>query len=907
MQIILILWYPRFCSGGIPDPPYTLHYAQATGFIVMKNKNIGKTRASESSLIDIVSRLSDGIIQTDGDGRIIEWSRDSELVTGIPASEAVGEFLWEIQYSLIPEQDKTSETLEKLKHGFLNILNSKKGSIQEAGWEAKIQHRNGNLRSLHMLFFPVKKEMEKSLVGILLDVTENKNADQQVSVKDTALESAANGIAITNNKGEILWVNPAFKKLTGYEIEEVRGKTFRILKSGKQNETDYHDLWNTILKGQVWRGELVNRKKDGTLFTEEQTITPVKDENGDITHFIAIMEDITETKKLQGTEARFSEVLENIKLAAVMLESEGNILYCNKFFLDLTGWTRNEILDKNWFEHVLPEEGREREIRIFQEGVTSHHENEILTVEGEKRTIAWNITFTRDQEGSIEGITSIGEDITQKKQAEKEIARLAAVVEQVAEGVMITDKEKEIIYVNPYFQTLTGYSREDLIGQDFRKLQMDEDYANIYNAVWDNVSKGKNWHGNLVHFRKDGSLYHEETNIFPIRNHSGEVINFAAISRDVTDRVEAEEQIQLQLRRLAALRTIDLAITSSLDIRVVINVLLDQVVTQLEVDAAAFLLLNPHTQILEYAGGRGFRKSSIDQSHLQLGQGLAGQVAFERQPVSIPNLSQVQDQYTRGTLIAGEDFVAYHAVPLVAKGQVKGVLEIYNRQFIPPNPEWERFLETLAGQAAIAIDNAAMLADLQRSNEELTQAYVTTLDGWVRTLGLRDFETEDHTHRVTNMTLRLAEAVGISDSDMVHIRRGALLHDIGKMAVPDHILLKTGPLDDQEWSIMRRHPQDAYQLLFPIAYLRPALEIPYCHHEKWNGRGYPRGLRADEIPISARLFAIADVWDALLSDRPYRRAWPEEKAIEYLRDQSGRHFDPHVLEVFLDTCLNNGH
>jgi putative nucleotidyltransferase with HDIG domain len=240
---------------------------------------------------------------------------------------------------------------------------------------------------------------------------------------------------------------------------------------------------------------------------------------------------------------------------------------------------------------------------------------------------------------------------------------------------------------------------------------------------------------------------------------------------------------------------------------------------------------------------------------------------------------------------------------LIAKGHIKGVLEIYSRHFLSTNAEWQNFLETLAGQAAIAIDNATLLADLQRSNEELTQAYVTTLDGWVRTLGLRDFETEDHTHRVTDMTIRVAEAVGIAESELIHIRRGALLHDIGKMAVPDHILLKSGPLDDQEWSIMQRHPIDAYQLLYPIAYLRPALEIPYCHHEKWDGSGYPRGLHADEIPISARLFAIADVWDALRSDRPYRRAWSEDKAIEYLKDQSGLHFDPYVLEAFFSVCL----
>jgi PAS domain S-box-containing protein/putative nucleotidyltransferase with HDIG domain len=727
------------------------------------------------------------------------------------------------------------------------------------------------------------------------------------SLEEIALESAANGIAITNSSGEILWVNPAFSELTGYQMEEVRGKTFRILNSGKNKNQQYKNLWKTVLNGNVWRGELVNRKKDGELYTEEQTITPVKNENGEITHFIAIMQDISETKKveeaLEAAETRFSEVLENIRLAAVMLEADGKIVYCNNFFQEITGWNRDEIIQKNWFSIFIPEEVREEEFRFLLLTHDPHYENEIMTRDGEKRTLAWTRTFTRNKQREIEVITLIGDDITQKKQAEKELARLAAVVEQVNEGVIITDPDNEILYVNPYFQTLTGYSQEDLIGQDVRKFQEEDDLADVYSQIWKNVSEGKSWHGSLVHLRKDGSPYHEETTIFPVRNESGDIINFAALSHDITQRVEAEEKIQQQLRRLDALRSIDMAISSSLDLRVVINVLLDQVVTQLDVDAAAILLLDPHTQMLEYAGGRGFRKAAIDQSYLRLGQGLAGQVAFERRAVSVPDLSSAKDRFTRSALIAGEDFVAYQAIPLIAKGNIKGVLEVYNRQFFSPDAEWQSFLETLAGQAAIAIDNAALLADLQRSNEELTQAYVTTLDGWVRTLGMRDFETEDHTHRVTNITLKVAEAVGIGESDLIHIRRGALLHDIGKMAVPDHILLKNGPLDAMEWTIMRRHPIDAYQLLYPIAYLRPALEIPYCHHEKYDGSGYPRGLYANEIPISARVFAVADVWDALRSDRPYRRAWEEDKVKEYLQDQSGKHFDPRVVEAFFNVCV----
>lgn len=174
-----------------------------------------------------------------------------------------------------------------------------------------------------------------------------------------------------------------------------------------------------------------------------------------------------------------------------------------------------------------------------------------------------------------------------------------------------------------------------------------------------------------------------------------------------------------------------------------------------------------------------------------------------------------------------------------------------------------------------------------------------TIEGWSRALDLRDKETEGHSQRVTELTLRLARSMGISEAELVHVRRGALLHDIGKMGIPDNILLKPDPLTEEEWEIMRLHPVLAYDMLSPIDYLRPALDIPYCHHEKWDGTGYPNGLKGEQILLAARIFAVVDVWDALRSERPYRPGWPENKVIEYIREQAGKHFDPTVVEVFL--------
>lgn len=192
-------------------------------------------------------------------------------------------------------------------------------------------------------------------------------------------------------------------------------------------------------------------------------------------------------------------------------------------------------------------------------------------------------------------------------------------------------------------------------------------------------------------------------------------------------------------------------------------------------------------------------------------------------------------------------------------------------------------------------------SNLERAHTELMTAYDATIAGWSHALDLRDKETEGHSQRVTQLTLKLSEAFGMTPEELIHIRRGALLHDIGKLGVPDSILHKPGKLDEAEWEIMRKHPRHAYDMLFPIDYLHPALDIPYCHHEKWDGTGYPRGLKGEEIPMSARIFAIADVWDALTTDRPYRPALSEEYATNYVQEQSGRHFDPQVVELFLRT------
>lgn len=478
------------------------------------------------------------------------------------------------------------------------------------------------------------------------------------------------------------------------------------------------------------------------------------------------------------------------------------------------------------------------------------------------------------------------------------VQRLRLHVDQTPLGVIEWDTEFHIVAWNPAAERIFGYTAEEAIGRNVCFIVPEAYRRQMDVMLRQLLAKQGGERITNQNVTKDGRTIYGEWYNTALVDADGKVIGAASLVEDITERKEVEAQAGRQYEQLNALRTVDLAITASLDLRVTLTVLLDQVVTQLTVDAAAILLLNPFTNRLEYADGRGFRTTAMQKTELLLGECSAGRAALDRRTVAVPNL-RASTQFTRAGLLQGEEFVTHYSTPLIAKGKVVGVLEVFNRAPMHPESDWLGFLGALAGQAAIAVESAKLLEDLQKSNLELVLAYDTTLEGWAHVLDLRDSVTEGHTRRVTEMTVRLARALGIEDTALLNLRRGALLHDIGKMGIPDHILQKPGPLTDEEWEIMRKHPVHAFEMLGSIDFLRPALDIPYAHHEHWDGSGYPRGLKAEQIPFPARIFAVVDVWDALRSDRPYHESWPAEKVRQHIRDLAGTQLDPEVVDVFL--------
>jgi HD-GYP domain-containing protein (c-di-GMP phosphodiesterase class II) len=373
---------------------------------------------------------------------------------------------------------------------------------------------------------------------------------------------------------------------------------------------------------------------------------------------------------------------------------------------------------------------------------------------------------------------------------------------------------------------------------------------------------------------------------------------YSSAQQELKQRRETEKRLQLQLKRLSALQNINIAITTNIDLQIPLYLLLEQVTEELGMDAADVLLFDEENQQLSFVAGRGFQTDALRFTKLELGQGLAGKAAETLKVIHVKDLRLEKTSLINAPLLPDEDFITYFGVPLISKGKVQGVLELFHRTVMEPDDDWMNFLNTLTSETAVAVDNAHLFRDLEKSNLDLVAAYETTLEGWAKTLELRDRETEGHSQRVMDLATRLSRKLGVEEDELVHIQRGAVLHDIGKMGIPDNILLKEGTLTEKEWEVMRKHPEFAFNMLSTIPFLKKASDIPYCHHEKWDGTGYPRGLKGEEIPLGARIFALVDVWDALRSDRPYRKAWTDSDARDYITKQSGMHFDPIVVKAF---------
>jgi len=832
----------------------------------------------------------------------------------------------------------TSIVAPEYRHAFAalhkRVMDGETGTL-----EFEIIGLKGTRRWLETRAVPLRTTSEKieALLGVTRDITEHKRAEAALRESNERFrelwENTVEGIAIHYN-GVFLEVNPAICRMFGYTPEQVIGRSIFDFISPEVARV----VREKMLEGSDEPYEVPAQRADGTSLMVEligKSITY----RGRPVRMVAVR-DITARKQaeeaLRRSEERYRVLTEASHDMITLLNRELKVEYTNTFAARQIGAAPREMIGKPISDFFPPEISRRQEAnlrRVIESGESAYIEAPVLFGDRTAWLGSWLVPIT-EGDREVTSVLIVSRDITTRRRAEEALRlneeRYRALFEETPISIWEEDFSRVKQYIDDlkaggvtdfrsYFtahhaaimecvglvgivdinkaalQMYQAESREELI-RNFTKV-IDAGPAASFLEELICIAEGRttySWEGPdrtltgqpiEVSLRWAVAPGHEE-------DYSKVIVSII----DITERKRADEKIQRQVRHLSALHEIDQAIGASVDLRITLDVFLRHTVSQLKVDAAAILLFNPGMLTLEYAAWHGF--AATRQTQLRLDESHAGRAVLERNTVHIPNFSQAIP-LTQSRLLSEEGFDDYYAVPLMAKGQVKGVLEIFHRSSIGLELDWLDFLETLSGQAAIAIDNAQLFEDLQRSNTSLTLAYDATIEGWSRAMDLRDKETEGHTLRVTSLTLDLARAMRVNDAEMIHIRRGALLHDIGKLGIPDHILLKADELTDEEWAIMRKHPTYAYDMLSSIAYLVPALDIPYAHHEKWDGTGYPRGLKGQQIPLAARIFAVVDVWDAITSDRPYRPAWEKGRALEFIRSESGKHFDPQVVDAFL--------
>lgn len=459
---------------------------------------------------------------------------------------------------------------------------------------------------------------------------------------------------------------------------------------------------------------------------------------------------------------------------------------------------------------------------------------------------------------------------------------------------LVVDGKLEI--ANRSFCELFGVDEQQIISKNFHFVDIVSPSDREYVQKQINVLLNGESHNSRYEFtalNKYGEEIEVDVSSSTI-NYQGKIA-LQAILRDITER-KRSQQIEHTQRVLAeALSETASLLNSTLEFDVVLKQILDHVGKVVPHDASHVMLIDEDKETVRILAARGYQGRNVREWFEHISLSIRNTPTLRKmydsaEPIAIPITSEDPDWVV---LPETAWIKSYAAAPIRVKGEVIGFLNLNSPTPGFFNQEMAYRLQAFADQAGIALNNARLLQDLKT-------AYELTLQGWSKALELRDYETEGHALRVVETTIHLARSMGFAEPELTYMRYGALLHDIGKIGIPDAILLKNGPLTDEEWNIMRKHPEYAYEVLSPIPYLRPAIDIPYCHHEKWDGSGYPRGLRGEEIPIAARIFAVMDVWDGLISNRPYRDAWPRKKAAEYIASQSAKHFDPDVVKAFLE-------
>jgi PAS domain S-box-containing protein/putative nucleotidyltransferase with HDIG domain len=689
-----------------------------------------------------------------------------------------------------------------------------------------------------------------------------------------------------------------------------KGLTEYVLRYGRPVTINPEKFRELVARNEVesigapsldWIGVPLKVEKDIIGVMGAQTYSPgIRYSNKDeqiltfVSSQIAMVIDRKRHEQALLTSQKRNELLIEASTDAIFMESmDGAILDCNDIALQLYGYTHDEIMKLNIRDLMSPE--NQSIIESYKLWSFDHGEiiNDIINIRKDGSTFPVDVSIRKTSVDDSAVFVAYVRDITIQKETAREIIeneqKFRTLSETTTAGIFIY-RGSQYLYVNPMWCQLTGFPAEKLLKMEPLDIMNPKENLEVIGQI-ERTESGEIDRARVEHAitTQTGETCIIDLMVSRILFEGQPAVIGTAI--DITNRKQREHELEVISEMSESLR---------INIRKdeVLNTAIEKLIAILKLDGAMISLVNKPKERIDLIKAYGVW-SVLENTLQKKEQGLNGYITSTGIPY-LNNQPQFDTHFLYPELIKG--FGAIAGVPLLAKGEIIGSIVVGSKNRFSENDL--RLLKAIGDLTASALHRADLFEQTTRQTEELRHAYDSTLEGWALALELRDKETQGHSVRIAKMTLELAKRLNIPEDQMENIRRGALLHDIGKLGVPDTILLKNGTLTPDEWEIMKKHPIYAYNMLSQIKFFKDAIDIPHCHHEWFDGSGYPRGLEGENIPLAARIFSIVDVWDALTSTRPYREAWKKDEVLAHIINQAGTHFDPDIVNEFIQMVVD---
>ncbi|MEK6751364.1 MAG: PAS domain S-box protein [Chloroflexota bacterium] len=876
-------------------------------FIIENANLVNEVRMSETRYRTLVEQASDGIFLADTERRYVDVNPSGCAMLGYSREELLAMRMDDIISS--EELSAVPFRIEDLRAGKILIV------------ERLLKRKDGS---------PIPVEISARMLpngflqGIVRDISERKRVEKALAEREAyfrvLIENSAEGVVIVDGEGIARYIAPSGERLTGYTPEEILGQSaFRYI-----HPQDIPRVLETFAEGAATPGvvrttEYRFQRKDGEWRHFEVTGHNMLDDPY-INGIVANYRDITERKQmniaLRESEEKYRRIYENLEDMHYRTDYHGILTDISPSVEKQTGYKQEEVIGHNVTEfYAFPEDYNALVAVIEKKGSVNDFEARLKRKDENLAFVSITAHAIFDAAGQPISTEGIIRTITERKQAEDALKASEMKFRTLAENIPSVvylcknDERYTFLYLNDSIEELSGHSKKEFLeeGLSFFDLYHPDDLVNIPLSSTAKIATANQGSFHITYRIRHTSGEWRWVDEWGagVADDAGNVQYIEGVMVDITERKRAEDELRHHAHELEALAAASAALRTAQSVTEMVPVLAKQAMRAVAGDYGSIFLLDSESGDYVSHGwfsARGESKNKLkDESILRHrpGEGITGHVAItgeiyvtedmQKDPVMV----MLDGEKKRLQKLHGGI-----SLPLHAQEKIIGVLHIWMFERHIFSETEIRILIAFAETAGNAIHRAMLFEQTLQHADELALAYDNTLAGWARALELRDEITEGHTRRVTELTLKFAHALKIPENEIEHIRRGALLHDIGKMGIPDSILHKPGPFTAQERTIMQQHTQYAYDMLSSISFLQPAIDIPFCHHEYWNGAGYPRGLKGEQIPLSARIFSIIDVWDALTSDRPYRKAWSKKKTREYIIERAGKQFDPRIVEVF---------